>query len=205
MVPKIMTWKRFVEITRYLHFNNSTSKPPLGHPARDRLHKVRPVIEYLVEKFQSKYYPTMNISVDTRMVPFCSSASFCPDVMAFPRRLSKDGIKVWAAADTSNGYVLNFDVDVDELEDQIDHRSRHTLGFDVVTSMAGPYLGKNHHLYFNEAFTTPALLDHLLQQKTYACAAVSLSDKNLPACAKTIKRKKDGQIVRRQCGNVLLT
>ena len=203
MFPKIMKWKRFVQITRYLHFNNSTSKPPFGHPARDRLHKVRPVIEYLVEKFQSKYYPTMNISVATRMVPFRGSASFCPDIM--PRGLSKDGIKVWAAADTSNGYVLNFDVDVDELEDQIDHRSRHTLGFDVVTSMAGPYLGKNHHLYFNKAFTTPALLDHLLQQKTYACAAVSLSDTNLPACAKTVKRKKDGQIVRRQCGNVLFT
>ena len=151
MVPKIMTWKRFVEITRYLHFNYSTSKPPLVHVAHDRLHMVRPVIEYLVEKFQSKYYPTMNISVDTRILPFLS-------------RLSKDAIKVWLAADTSNGFVLNFDVDVDELEDQIDHRSRHTLGFDVVTSMAGPYLGKNHHLYFNEAFTTPALLDHLLQQ-----------------------------------------
>ena len=125
MVPKIMTWKRFVEITRYLHFNNSTSKPPLGHPARDRLHKVRPVIEYLVEKFQSKYYPTMNISVDTRILPFLS-------------RLSKDAIKVWLAADTSNGFVLNFDVDVDELEDQIDQRSRLSRGFDVVTSMARP-------------------------------------------------------------------
>ena len=125
MVPKIMTWKRFVEITRYLHFNNSTSKPPLVHLAHDRLHMVRPVIEYLVEKFQSKYYPTMNISVDTRILPFLS-------------RLSKDAIKVWLAADTSNGFVLNFDVDVDELEDQIDQRSRLSRGFDVVTSMAGP-------------------------------------------------------------------
>ena len=73
---------------------------------------------------------------------------FCLEVgfrQYMPAKAMKYRIKVWMAADSSNGYVLNFDV---YLGKEASNRQIHGLGYDVVTNMVTPFMNKNHHVNF---------------------------------------------------------
>ena len=66
-----------------------------------------------------------------------------------PAKPTKYGIKVWMAADASNGYVLNCSVYEGSEEG---NALIHGLGYDIVMKMARPYLNKNHYLFFDNFF-----------------------------------------------------
>ena len=93
---------------------------------------------------------------------------------------------MWMAADASNGYVVNFSV---YLKSERKNRRIHGLGYDVVMKMAHPFLNGNHHLFFDNYFSSPSLLDHLLDQQTYARLTVWCSRKDLPPCTKNKLRQ----------------
>lgn len=106
-IKRVMTKNRFEELSCYLHFNDSSREPARGDRDYDRLYKVRSVLDYVRDKCESNFMPSQNISVDEGMVGFRGRLSFRQYMPAKP---TKYGIKVWMAADSSNGYVLNFDV-----------------------------------------------------------------------------------------------
>ena len=54
------TRNRFQSITKFLHFNGN-SKYDFHDPKRDRLYKVRPLVEYLVGKVKAAYTPDKNL------------------------------------------------------------------------------------------------------------------------------------------------
>ena len=72
---------QFFEISRYLHFvNNSTISSPYSENY-DRLCKVRPILEYLCDKFRHLYDPHCECSIDKAMVPskgHCSMKQYLP-------------------------------------------------------------------------------------------------------------------------------
>ena len=118
-----------------------------------------------------------------------------------PAKPTKYGIKVWMAANSSNGYVLNFDVYLGKEPNQ---RPRiYGLGYDVVTSMIRPFMNKNHHVYFDNFFSSVKLLEHLESNDTYACTTVRCNRKDLPPCAKD--KLRPGEKLVRQKGNVVFT
>lgn len=98
-----------------------------------------------------------------------------------PAKPTKCGIKVWLAADACNGFVLNHKV---YLERERNAAPGNGLGYNVVTDISRPFLGKNHHLFFDNFFSSPKLLDDLLAEKTYARATVCVNRKGLPPCSK---------------------
>ena len=118
-----------------------------------------------------------------------------------PAKPTKYGIKVWMAADSKNGYVINHDVYLGSEEGV---RRIHGLGYDVVMKMIQPYMNKNHHVYFDNFFSSPVLLEHLELQQTYACSTVRCNRKGLPACAAN-KLTRPGQLVQAQKGNIVFT
>ena len=169
-IKKVMPRNRFSEISGFLHFHDSSLEVARGDPGYDRLFKVRPVLTYVRSKCETNFSPTKNISVDEGMVPFRGRLSFRQYMPAKPTKYS---IKVWMAADSSNGYVLNFDV---YLGKEAGNRRIHGLGYDVVTKMITPYMNKNHHVYFDNFFSSVRLLEHLRVQKTFACATIQAAN-----------------------------
>ena len=133
---------RFEEITCYLHFNDSSVEPARGTQGFDRLYKIRPIFNSILGNCQTKFKPTKNLSVDEGMIAFRGRLSF---KQYMPAKPTKYGIKVWMAADSSNGYVLNFDV---YLGKEGDGRRRiYGLGYDVVTKLIRPFMNRNHHVF----------------------------------------------------------
>ena len=68
-----------------------------------RLDKVRPLLEYLVSRFQSVFYPACEISIDETMIGFKGRVSF---QQYCPMKPTKWGLKAFVLADSSTGYVL---------------------------------------------------------------------------------------------------
>ena len=79
-----------------------------------------------------------------------------------PAKPTKYGIKVWLGADAWNGFVLNHKV---YLGKETNAAPRNGLGYEVVMDISRPFLGKNHHVYFDNFFSLPKLLDILVAEK----------------------------------------
>jgi len=77
------------------------------------------------------------------------------------------------------------------------------LGYEVVTKLVRPFMNRNHHVFFDNFFTTTKLLEHLEVNSTYACGKVRCSRKDLPACAKD--KLKAGEKLVRQKDHVVFT
>ena len=197
-IKKVMTKNRFEEITCYLHFNDSSAEPARGTPGFDRLYKIRPIFNSILGNCQTKFKPTKNLSVDEGMIAFRGRLSFRQYMPAKP---TKYGIKVWMAADSSNGYVLNFDVYLGKEGDS--RRRIYGLGYDVVTKLIRPFMNRNHHVFFDNFFTSTKLLEHLEANDTYACRTVRCNRKDLPPCAKD--KLRVGEKLVRQKGHVVFT
>ena len=58
------------------------------------------------------------------------------------------------------------------------------LGYDVVMKLCHEIFNKNHHIYFNNLFTSVPLMNDLLWQNTYACGTVHLNKRHLPDAVK---------------------
>ena len=187
-----MPKNRFQEISCYLHFNDSTNELPRGAPGYDRLFKISPILNHVRSKCQQSFKPSQNISVDEENDRFSRQY--------MPAKPTKYGIKVWMAADASNGYVLNFDV---YLGKEAGHQRIHGLGYDVVTKMVLPFMNKNHHVFFDNFFSSVRLLEHLLAQDTFCCATVRCNRKDLPPCAKN--KLRVGKKLVRQKDKIVFT
>ena len=137
-----MTINRFEEINQYIHFNDSSQEPPRGADNYDRLFKVGPILDNILEKIQNIFEPSKNLSIDEGMIAFKGRLSFRQYMPAKPT-------KSLVAADSSNGYVSNFSVYLGQEGNE--HRI-HGLGYDVVMKMATPFLNKNWHIFFDNFF-----------------------------------------------------
>jgi len=107
-VQNVMTKNRFKETSQYIHFNDSSQEPPRGDNNHNRLFKVHPILDNILENIQNIFEPSKkNLSIDEGMIAFKGRLSFHQYMSTKP---TKYGIKVWIVADSSNGYVSNFSV-----------------------------------------------------------------------------------------------
>ena len=98
---------RFFELHRYLHFSDNSSLAAPGTPEYNKLGKIQPIIDALLERFQAIYNLHRDVSVDEAMVPFkgCSTLK-----QYMPKKPVKRGFKVWMLADAHTGYVSRLEV-----------------------------------------------------------------------------------------------
>ena len=72
----IMSSRQFEPILKFLHLNDSEAQPKRGEPAFDKLYKVRPFLDLVMENFQSSYQPHQQISIDESMISYKGRLSF---------------------------------------------------------------------------------------------------------------------------------
>ena len=197
-IQKVMTKNRYEEIGRFFHLNNSELQPKQGEDGYDRLYKVRPILTNFNDKVKEVYHPKKNISVDEGMIAFKGRLAFRQYMPAKP---VKYGIKVWMAADSSNGFVVNHHVYLGKENDRVRENG---LGYEVVMDLISPFYNQNYHVYFDNFFASPKLMEDLLNEGTYACSTVRIDRKGLPPCSRT-KLKRAGETLHSQKGNLLFT
>ena len=138
---KIMSRNRFAEIHRYLHFNDSEQVPPDNE---DRLIKLRPVIDYLTERFMKFYQPHEQISIDEGTLKFKGRLRFR---VYNPAKPIKYGIKSYVLADSVTAYCYNLRV-YDGIPSTL---------HDTIFGLCEGLLDKNHKLYMDNFYNSVKL------------------------------------------------
>ena len=158
---------------------------------------MRPILTHFNAKIQELYQPGKHISVDEGMIGFKGRLSFH---QYMPAKSTKYGISV-EAADASNGFVINHEVYLGKQPGRV---LANGLGYSVVMELMSPFLNKNHHVYFDNFFPSPKLLQDLQNEGTYACSTVRAGRVGLlPSSCRKLKR--EGEMICEQKGNLVYT
>ena len=184
-VANIMSKTRYEKVTQYLHVVNTDSAPKKGTPGYDPIAKVRPIVDKLQRNSQKCFRPGRELSVDEAMVAFKGRLGFKQYI---PNKPTKWGIKVWVLADSRTGYLCNLEVYTGK---DVTADKEQTVGFNVVSDLASPYFGKHHAVFCDNFFSSPALMEYLLENNTYSCGTVRVNRKNMPLEYKVTKTAKN--------------
>ena len=141
---------RFLQIWKYLHFVDNTTLPDRSNPEYDRLCRVRPVIDIILEACKSNYRPHQYQSIDEAMIAFKGRSSM---KQYMPKKPTKRGFKVWVRADSTNGYVSQFEFYTGKLGSNVEVG----LGGNVVTRLTRDLVGQFYHVFMDNFFSSITL------------------------------------------------
>ena len=170
--PSIMSRDRFQTILRYLHVNDSSLQKKSGEEGYDCLYKIRPLLDHLAGVYPLYYQADQHVSVDEMMIGTRCKVSF---LQYMPKKSTKFGIKVWVLVEAKTEYVLSLQVYTGA-----ENGPEKDLGKRVVMNLMHSYQGKNHLLYIDSFYTSPALLIDLLAKGVYCTGTVRSNRKEFP-------------------------
>jgi hypothetical protein len=152
-IPDVMTRERNEKLAKYFHVNDVSNNPPRRQPGHDKLCHIRPVLNTVLARCLENYNPPKDQAVDEGMIAFKGRLSFRQYLPAKP---TKFGLKVWERANPANGYVHEFQIYCGREEGR---GIEHGLGSRVVTDLTRRLVDKNHHVYMDNYFSSPALFE----------------------------------------------
>ena len=202
-VQKVMSRNRFEKLSQYFHVNNNANQVPREDPAYDKLFKVRPVINRVVQCCQMELMPERDLTVDEAMVKHNGRLSM---KQFMPMKPVKRGIKVWECAEASSGFVCDFQVYTGKRQDGVAEKN---LGYRVVHDLTRNFTGKNHHVFCDNFFTSVSLAEDLLNDNIYLCGTTRANRKDFPkelaANNPQVKRLKQGESLFRRREDLVAT
>ena len=200
-ISKAMTINRWRKLNQYIHLSDNEKAPDENDPNRDRLFKVRPLLDMCNRNFKNgKYLPSRDLSIDEAMIGFKGR---CYMKMYLPGKPTKWGLKSWMLAEAKTGFCIHADIYTGTKAGQ---GVTEGLGYHVVMDLAQHISGKYHHLYFDNYFTSAKLMMDLLSIQTYSCGTVRNNRKGLPpGFNKKTGNQDRGTISQWQKGDVLAT
>jgi hypothetical protein len=165
-ISTIMPRNRFIELLRHFHI----SPPTIASSSSSLLSKVEPLLTELSSSFPAFYHPGQTLTVDEAMVGFKGRSEMKQYIKNKP---TKWGYKVWCLA--SSNYLLAFSVYQGKRSS-----SNISSPHNAVLSLTHNYQHRNHILYLDRGFTSPALLEELLRRGIRCCGTVRKNRKELP-------------------------
>ena len=145
-----MARNRFQIIYSFLHFNDNKTMPQNGV---DKLFKIRPVYDKLIEKFKALYNMGENITIDEAMLNWRGRLGF---KVFMKNKPVKHGIKSYVLADSQSSYCWNLSIykkDPKSLSDTVT---------DLLTSKC---YNVWHTLYMDDFYNSVSLSELLLSKK----------------------------------------
>ena len=156
---------RFESLKRFLHFNDNSNIPDRNGPNYDKLFKVRPIIQSILEKCQNTE-PEEYHSIDEQIIPTKCKSSM---KQYNPKKPHKWGYKVFTRCGSS-GMVYNFEVYTGKSTND-----QHVLGItgDLVMRLSENIpVNQNFKVFFDNFFTSLPLLKQLRQNGILALGTI---------------------------------
>ena len=180
----VMSQRKFLTLTHYLHFANNTNSLPCTDPSFDKLWKIRQVIEVIKQRCKEIYSPGKCVSVDESTIATRGMLSF---LQYLPKKPTNWGIKLWVCAESKTGYIYNFEVYTGQGD-----RCEHGLAYRLVMCMVNDLLESGRIVYVDNFYTSPQLFEDLYHQGMYACGTCRTNCKQFPGYLLDEKVEKRG-------------
>ena len=172
---KIMTRTRFQLLLKFLHFNdNQDPNYDPNSDDRDRLHKLRPLIELIRQRCKNVFYPGRNLSVDESLVLFKGRLHFKQYIRT---KRARFGIKLYELC-TSEVITLDFLIYCGKGMFYDDENSELPSTERIPFVLMEQYLNKSHVLFTDNYYTSPTLAKLFLENGTYLCGTVRSNRKH---------------------------
>ena len=179
---------RDMKMNEYLHFNDGATAVPRGEDGHDKLHQIRPLITRLSDTFSTGYKPNRENAIDEGHIKFKGRFGF---KQYMPLKPAKRGIKVCIRADSVSHFVCQFQV----YTGRPNQGQEHGLGERVVKEPSRDLVNGNHHLYFDNFFSSYKLMKDLLVDNIYATATTRSNRKDFPRELKEAKLSRGESLV----------
>ncbi|XP_062393486.1 piggyBac transposable element-derived protein 4-like [Sardina pilchardus] len=179
----IMSRDRFKALMAMLHVVD-----PGAEDERDKLRKVTGLLETFKVTCKALYQPFQHVAVDERMVKSKHRSGIQQYIKNKP---TKWGIKLWVLADSLNGYTYDFDVYTGRKLN--DAPSENGLGYDVVMRLTRSLAHQGYHVYFDNFYTSPKLVNDLFQLQMPSCGTTAENRRGFPESVKKGKEWVKGK------------
>ncbi|XP_015376602.1 PREDICTED: piggyBac transposable element-derived protein 4-like [Diuraphis noxia] len=178
-IYKCMSRTRFEAIRSCLHFNDNSKLLPVTDINHDRLHKLRPLVDYLNNKFKSVPY-RQDLSLDEQL---CATKAHSYLKQYLPAKPHKWGFKLYVLCDYK-GYAYNCEIYTGQ-ENQPRFRlpSEPDLGSSsniVVRLSRDVPQYNNYKIYFDNFYTSVPVMDYLYSRGILSLGTVRTN--RLPNC-----------------------
>ena len=186
-----MSSRRFELILRFLHLNYSETQPQRGEPGFDKLYKVRPFLELLLQNFKDSYLPGQHLSIDESMISYKGRLSF---IQYLPKKCHKWGMKAWVLTDSVSGYTWGWKLYTGKEADG--RNGGQGLAHRVVLDLLNDQRleGKGYLVYTDNFYSSPALFRELTERGFGACGTARKDRRGIPASIRHTGLKK-GEVV----------
>jgi len=171
----IMPRNRFFLLLKFFHVNDNQNIPNRDDPNRDRLYKVRPMLDELFEKFQHAYTPGPSVAVDESLLLWKGRLIFRQYLLL---KRARFGIKLFCLCDDS-GYMYRFRVYTGKQDPATaldvalpPECSVFSASEKIVIYLMLPLLGEGRTIWMDNWYTSCRLYDYLHHQKTTACGTI---------------------------------
>lgn len=183
---KCMSLRRFQIIFQFLHFVDDDKE------SNNKIQKIRPVFEYLVERFQEIYRPGRDISIDETLLRFKGRLSFKQCNL---NKRARFGIKLYKTSESVTGYVYNCAIYT--RKDESNSKPKNAIGVSAETAkkMLGDLAKLGRFLYIDNWYTSPLLFKQLVDEKSNACGTVRMNRKYLPKFNTTQRKVGDMNVL----------
>ena len=197
----------FQAILSNLQVSDSTADLLCNNPHHDKLFKICPFVYMINRTFLQSYKPGRDISMDEACCPYKGRVlSKCYN----PSKPSKWHLKLFEVLDAKTGYVVAFELycgknstrivrDANVLDPECTVPTKTVMGL----LQKGNLLGKWHHVYMDNYYSSPELFFELHFKETFACGTCRSNRKNMLESVTKAKLKKKGECVFRRNGPLL--
>ena len=170
-----MTRNRFQIIMNFFHFNdNNDPSYDQNDEIRDRLNKVRPLIELLHEHCRRVYRPGQNVSVDESLVLYKKRLQFKQFIRT---KRARFGIKLYELT-TADGITLDFVVYCGRgIFDDDDTKANMPTTERIPVYLMQPLLNGCRIFCTNNFYTSPSLSNHLRDNNKHLCGTIRTNRK----------------------------
>ena len=151
-----MTRNRFQAILSFFHVNDNASRAP---ECTDRLFKIRPLLDLILERFRRSYTPDQKLSLDEGMLCWRGRLSFR---VYNPMKPTKYGIKSYILACPKTGYCWNLKP----------YCGQSSTIPETVRTLLNRLTGHGHILYMDNFYNSVHLSKALLAEKTHVCGTL---------------------------------
>ena len=164
---------RLKALSKCLKFSDpeADDKNIKGEEGYDPIIEIRLLVSHMKEKCRTLFHPDRYFSIDERMLRFKGRHSMRQYI---PCKPDPYGFKLWALADSSTGYLVDFNVYFGASGDKPEVGLATKVVLDLIDPGPGLKLGAGYQLCVDNYYTSKALLEKLLEKKTLACGTLKL-------------------------------